>query len=157
MPITCRNTAAPGAKAMRYNRLKALGALYWYTVEFGLILEGGKDLRAYGAGILSGPTEARFAVEAQSPNRIMLNVDRVMPDRLRDQRPAADLFRDRKLLKTSYRQIRGARFRTGSIAALPAGFHLCQQRRSSMSIMCCTAARRNITCAAGAAARLAPV
>lgn len=67
-----------GWKAMRYNHLKALGALYWYTVEFGLILEGGKDLRAYGAGILSGPTEAVFAVEGESPNRIMLNVDRVM-------------------------------------------------------------------------------
>jgi phenylalanine-4-hydroxylase len=66
-----------GWKAMRYNRLKALGALYWYTVEFGLIEEQG-EVRAYGAGILSGPTEARFAVEAQSPNRIMLNVDRVM-------------------------------------------------------------------------------
>ena len=65
-----------GWKAMRYNRLKALGALYWYTVEFGLIQEEA-GLRAYGAGILSGPTEARFAVEAQSPNRIMLNVDRV--------------------------------------------------------------------------------
>jgi phenylalanine-4-hydroxylase len=66
-----------GWKAMRYNRLKALGALYWYTVEFGLIEEAG-HVRAYGAGILSGPTEARFAVEAASPNRIMLNVDRVM-------------------------------------------------------------------------------
>ncbi len=67
-----------GWKAMRYNRLKALGALYWYTVEFGLIEEAPGDIRAYGAGILSGPTEAKFAVEAQSPNRIMLNVDRVM-------------------------------------------------------------------------------
>jgi len=67
-----------GWKAMKYNRLKALGALYWYTVEFGLIQEGPGDIRAYGAGILSGPTEARFAVEAKSPNRIMLNVDRVM-------------------------------------------------------------------------------
>lgn len=66
-----------GWKAMRHNRLKALGALYWYTVEFGLILEP-QGLRAYGAGILSGPTEARFSLEAQSPNRIMLNVDRVM-------------------------------------------------------------------------------
>jgi phenylalanine-4-hydroxylase len=66
-----------GWKAMRYNRLKALGALYWYTVEFGLIEEAG-GVRAYGAGILSGPTEAKFAVEAESPNRIMLNVDRVM-------------------------------------------------------------------------------
>lgn len=62
---------------MRYNRLKALGSLYWYTVEFGLIEEEA-GIRAYGAGILSGPTEARFAVEAESPNRIMLNVDRVM-------------------------------------------------------------------------------
>ncbi len=66
-----------GWKAMRHNRLKALGALYWYTVEFGLIMEEA-GLRAYGAGILSGPTEAVFATEAASPNRIYLNVDRVM-------------------------------------------------------------------------------
>lgn len=66
-----------GWKAMRYNRLKSLGALYWYTVEFGLIEEA-DGIKAYGAGILSGPAEAVFAVEAQSPNRIMLNVDRVM-------------------------------------------------------------------------------
>ncbi|TCJ40004.1 phenylalanine 4-monooxygenase [Frankia sp. BMG5.11] len=66
-----------GWKAMRYNRLKALGALYWYTVEFGLIEEAG-GIKAYGAGILSGPTEIVYATEAQSPNRIMLNVDRVM-------------------------------------------------------------------------------
>ena len=66
-----------GWKAMRHNRLKSLGALYWYTVEFGLIQEA-DGLRVYGAGILSGPTEAVYSLEAQSPNRIMLNVDRVM-------------------------------------------------------------------------------
>ncbi len=66
-----------GWKAMRYNRLKALGALYWYTVEFGL-LEEADGIKAYGAGILSGPTEVVFATEAKSPNRIMLNVDRAM-------------------------------------------------------------------------------
>ena len=66
-----------GWKAMRYNRLKALGALYWYTVEFGLIEES-DGLKIYGAGILSGPREAVFALEGRSPNRIMLNVDRVM-------------------------------------------------------------------------------
>lgn len=66
-----------GWKAMRYNRLKALGALYWYTVEFGLIQEA-DGIKAYGAGILSGPTEVVYASEARSPNRIMLNVDRVM-------------------------------------------------------------------------------
>jgi phenylalanine-4-hydroxylase len=66
-----------GWKAMRYNRLKALGALYWYTVEFGLIQEA-DGIKAYGAGILSGPTEVVYATQAKSPNRIMLNVDRVM-------------------------------------------------------------------------------
>ena len=66
-----------GWKAMRYNRLKALGSLYWYTVEFGLIAEA-DGIKAYGAGILSGPTEVVFATEAESPNRIALNVDRVM-------------------------------------------------------------------------------
>jgi phenylalanine-4-hydroxylase len=66
-----------GWKAMRYNRLKSLGALDWYTVEFGLIQQA-DGLKIYGAGILSGPREAVFALEAQSPNRIMLNVDRVM-------------------------------------------------------------------------------
>ena len=35
-------------------------------------------MRIYGAGILSGPREAVFALEGRSPNRIMLNVDRVM-------------------------------------------------------------------------------
>ena len=66
-----------GWKALKYNRLKALSALYWYTVEFGLILED-DVIRIYGAGILSGPTETVFAVEGRSPNRIHLNVDRVM-------------------------------------------------------------------------------
>ncbi len=66
-----------GWKALQYNRLKALSALYWYTVEFGLILED-QGLRIYGAGILSGPTETVFALEARSPHRIHLNVDRVM-------------------------------------------------------------------------------
>lgn len=66
-----------GWKAMRHNRLKALGALYWYTVEFGLVIEDGAP-KVYGAGILSGPREAVFALEGASPNQIMLNVDRVM-------------------------------------------------------------------------------
>ena len=66
-----------GWKALRYNRLKALAALYWYTVEFGLITQ--RDaLRVYGAGILSSAQELTFALEAESPNRIYLAVDRVV-------------------------------------------------------------------------------
>jgi len=66
-----------GWKALKYNRLKALAALYWYTVEFALILEN-ESPKIYGAGILSGPTETVFALESASPNRIHLSVDRVM-------------------------------------------------------------------------------
>jgi phenylalanine-4-hydroxylase len=66
-----------GWKALEYNRLKALSSLYWYTVEFGLI-NSEQGMRIYGAGILSSGSESRFSLEAQSPNRIHLNVDRVM-------------------------------------------------------------------------------
>lgn len=66
-----------GWKALKYNRLKALGALYWYTVEFGLIQQA-DGLRIYGAGIVSSAEEAVFALEAASPNRIHLSVDRIM-------------------------------------------------------------------------------
>ena len=66
-----------GWKALEYNRLKALSALYWYTVEFGLI-NTDKGMRIYGAGILSSAVESFYSLEAQSPNRIHLNVDRVM-------------------------------------------------------------------------------
>jgi phenylalanine-4-hydroxylase len=66
-----------GWKALRYNRLKALGALYWYTVEFGLI-DTPQGLRIYGAGIVSSREESVFALEGVSPNRLHLNVDRVM-------------------------------------------------------------------------------
>lgn len=66
-----------GWKALRFNRLKALGALYWYTVEFGLI-DTPAGLRIYGSGIVSSAQEAVFALEGASPNRLHLNVDRVM-------------------------------------------------------------------------------
>lgn len=66
-----------GWKAIEYNHLKALSALYWYTVEFGL-LNTDQGLRIYGAGILSSAEESVFALKGKSPNRIHLNVDRVM-------------------------------------------------------------------------------
>ncbi len=66
-----------GWKAIEYNHLKALSALYWYTVEFGL-LSTDQGLRIYGAGILSSAEESIFSLQGKSPNRIHLNVDRVM-------------------------------------------------------------------------------
>ena len=66
-----------GWKVLQYNHLKALGVLYWYTVEFGLI-NTKEGMRIYGAGILSSPEESPHAVKAKSPNRIHLIVDRVI-------------------------------------------------------------------------------
>ena len=70
-----------GQRAMELGQLPNLARLYWYTVEFGLIRNGapsGKDLRIYGAGILSSPLESVFSLEDASPNRVMLDVQRVM-------------------------------------------------------------------------------
>ena len=68
---------AGGQRAMKLGRLTNLARLYWYTIEFGLIREGG-DLRLFGAGIMSSPTETVFALEDPSPNRIAFDLERVM-------------------------------------------------------------------------------
>ncbi len=45
-----------------------LQRLYWFTVEFGLINEGG-EIRAYGGGILSSPEETVYSVNNDEPER----------------------------------------------------------------------------------------
>lgn len=67
--------AAP--KAMELDRLINLTRLYWYTVEFGLVMERGQP-RIYGAGISSSYGESRFSVQSASPNRIRFDLERVM-------------------------------------------------------------------------------
>jgi phenylalanine-4-hydroxylase len=66
-----------GQRALGLDALKYLGRLYWYTVEFGLIREG-DDLRIYGSGIVSSFAESQFALDDPSPNRIVLDLPRVM-------------------------------------------------------------------------------
>lgn len=56
-----------GLKANKKDRV-LLAALYWFTVEFGLI-NTAEGLRAYGAGIISSPGEAVYAVESEVPER----------------------------------------------------------------------------------------
>ncbi|MDN5882139.1 MAG: phenylalanine 4-monooxygenase, partial [Nitrosospira sp.] len=56
-----------GLKANKEDRIK-LASLYWFTVEFGLI-NTTEGLRAYGAGIISSPGEAVYAVESDVPER----------------------------------------------------------------------------------------
>lgn len=68
---------AGGLKAKGQGQLHNLARLYWYTVEFGLIRED-NGLRIFGAGILSSPKESVFALDDPSPNRIVLDLERVM-------------------------------------------------------------------------------
>lgn len=66
-----------GLRSLRHASLKNLAALYWYTVEFGLI-QTDEGLRIYGAGIVSSPAESVFALENDSPNRIGFELERLM-------------------------------------------------------------------------------
>src|SRR5262245_59843536 len=66
-----------GLRAMKFGRLKNLAALYWYTVEFGLI-ETPQGVRIYGAGISSSKDESIFSLEDPSPNRLRFGLERVM-------------------------------------------------------------------------------
>jgi phenylalanine-4-hydroxylase len=71
-----------GLRAEGLGVLPALARLYWYTVEFGLVVEAGA-LRIYGAGIVSSASETRFALESSSPHRIGFDLERLMRTRYR--------------------------------------------------------------------------
>ena len=66
-----------GLRSLSFGSLEQLARLYWYTVEFGLIRDGG-GLKLYGAGIVSSFGESHFALEDASPNRIGFDLKRVM-------------------------------------------------------------------------------
>jgi phenylalanine-4-hydroxylase len=71
-----------GRRAARLGAIENLARLYWYTVEFGLVRSAG-GLKIYGAGIVSSFGESRFALDDPSPNRIGLDLRRVMRTRYR--------------------------------------------------------------------------
>jgi phenylalanine-4-hydroxylase len=66
-----------GLRSLKYNTLKNLARLYWYTVEFGLI-QTDQGLRHYGAGIVSSYGEAQYSLESDSPHRLGFDLLRVM-------------------------------------------------------------------------------
>ncbi len=65
-----------GLRSLKYNCLKSLARLYWYTVEYGLI-NTDDGLRLYGAGLMSSHSECRFALESTSPSRIAFDLTRI--------------------------------------------------------------------------------
>jgi phenylalanine-4-hydroxylase len=51
-----------GLRAQRLGMLAELARVYWYTVEFGLVMQP-EGLRLYGAGIASSYSESRFCLD----------------------------------------------------------------------------------------------
>lgn len=66
-----------GLRALKYDCLKNLARLYWYSVEFGL-MKTDDGLKIYGAGIVSSRTESVFSIDDPSPTRIHFDLKRVM-------------------------------------------------------------------------------
>ena len=73
---------AEGLSALRAGALHRLARLYWYSVEFGLAMEG-EDLRIYGAGLLSSFGESHFSLESETPRRRAFNIPEVLRTRYR--------------------------------------------------------------------------
>ncbi len=48
------------------------GRLYWFTVEFGLVMQQ-DNFKAFGAGILSSPGETKYSVDSPNSNRILID------------------------------------------------------------------------------------
>ncbi|MEM7478236.1 MAG: hypothetical protein AAF483_24885 [Planctomycetota bacterium] len=46
--------------------------IYWFTVEFGLVMQDA-EMRAFGAGILSSPGETEYSIHSSVPNRVLID------------------------------------------------------------------------------------
>jgi len=44
------------------DELKKLAAIYWFTIEFGMLRDENNQLKAYGAGIMGSTTEIQYCV-----------------------------------------------------------------------------------------------
>ncbi len=78
--------------------IELLSRIYWFTVEFGLILEK-DELRIYGAGILSSAGETDFSL-SDKPLRYSFEVEEVFNQPFRK-----DTFQDKYFIIESYEQL----------------------------------------------------
>lgn len=79
--------------------IKMLQRLYWYTVEFGLIREGGK-LKIYGGGILSSSGESEYSLHSEIPERATYDVAEIMATEVK-----IDEFQRKYFVIDSYEQL----------------------------------------------------
>jgi phenylalanine-4-hydroxylase len=66
-----------GARAMAMDALPMLARIYWYTIEFGLVREGGA-LKIFGAGIISSHSETVYAIDDPRVLRLPFDPVRIM-------------------------------------------------------------------------------
>lgn len=66
-----------GERALAMDALDLLARVYWYTIEFGLVVEGG-SLKAFGAGIVSSAGELALAVTDPAVPRLPFDPLRIM-------------------------------------------------------------------------------
>jgi phenylalanine-4-hydroxylase len=90
---------AGGLKAAQLDSLKHLARLYWYTVEFGLIVAP-EGLRVYGAGLLSSAGEMLYAVESAEPRRVKFDLERLLRTEYR-----IDRFQDTYFVIDGFEQL----------------------------------------------------
>ncbi|MBB5016915.1 phenylalanine-4-hydroxylase [Chitinivorax tropicus] len=88
-----------GLRAMKLDAVPYLARLYWYMVEFGLILTP-EGLRTYGAGILSSGGEIIHCIDSPAPNRIKFDLRRVMQSEYR-----IDRYQDTYFVIDSFQQL----------------------------------------------------
>jgi phenylalanine-4-hydroxylase len=69
-----------GLRCAGTSGLVRLARLYWYTVEFGLMMTAA-GLRIFGAGIASSAGESVYALESPDPARVWFDCGRVMRTR----------------------------------------------------------------------------
>lgn len=83
-PVYADYMAAYGrlGQACAPDEVDVLTRLYWYVVEFGLVVEDG-ELKAFGAGIVSSAAETLFATTSPSPHRVGFDLERILRTRYR--------------------------------------------------------------------------
>lgn len=59
------------------HEVERLARLFWFTVEFGLIREGG-ELKLYGSGLVSSEGEGHYALRSREVERRPFDLDRVL-------------------------------------------------------------------------------
>ncbi len=78
--------------------IELMARVYWYSVEFGLIQEK-KELKIYGAGILSSPGESVYAL-SEDAKRYQFNLDKVL-----ETPYVKDTFQPQYFIADSYEQL----------------------------------------------------